>query len=73
MLKPIVKRSDLVRTLNSDTVISWQDALVDRIEVDFGDWVFFGSADDVCDAMSNFRNVELADADGQTVNLFNNH
>jgi hypothetical protein len=69
----IVKRSDLVRRLTAQTDICGQDAFIDRIQLDIGDWAYFGTTDQICSAWSDFRNVTIADAHGEVVSLFNTH
>ena len=68
-----IKRSDFVRKLSPDTIVSGENAFIDRIQLDVGDWGLFGDRDAICSALSEFRNSETVTADGELVPLFTNH
>lgn len=63
-------RSDFVRELNANTTVNGSNAFIDRIQLDIGDWALFGSSDQICDALSEFRNAEILSCEGEIVSLF---
>ncbi|KIN69471.1 hypothetical protein [Sulfitobacter donghicola] len=73
MLNPIVRRSDFVRQLTPNTVIDANDAFIDRIDLDIGDWLLSGELVDICGALSQLRLAEIPNVDGGSVPLFNSH
>lgn len=67
----IVRRDSFVRQLQSSTPITAQNAFIDRIRIDVGDWILFGENDHVCDALSGLREAMVVTADGECLPLFN--
>lgn len=68
----IVRRDAFVRSLTPDTEISGDDAFIDRIQIDIGNWALIGEEDQVLDGLSQLRNTEVVSPDGEPVPLFNN-
>jgi hypothetical protein len=70
MLKPIVRRSDFVRSLNPDTSVSADSAFIDRIELSIGDWALFGQQDQICSCLNEFHNAERITRNGEVLRVF---
>ncbi|SIT82454.1 hypothetical protein SAMN05421665_1464 [Yoonia rosea] len=73
MSNPIVRRDSFVRSLSAQTQITAENAFIDRIRLDVGDWALSGDTDQICDALTNLREAETYTANGECVQLFNNH
>ncbi|MCD1628186.1 hypothetical protein K7H22_19550 [Seohaeicola saemankumensis] len=67
----IVRRDAFVRRLLPDLEISGENAFIDRIQLDVGNWALVGEEDQVLDALSQLREIEVYSSDGEPVSLFN--
>ncbi|SEK92178.1 hypothetical protein SAMN05421666_3142 [Roseovarius nanhaiticus] len=68
----IVRRDSFVRQLSPSTQINAENAFIDRIRIDVGDWALFGERDHICEALSGLREAEVTSVDGECLPLFNN-
>ncbi|HEY9038602.1 MAG TPA: hypothetical protein VIN05_06635 [Roseovarius sp.] len=55
----IVRRSDFLHRLTPETVVTPDDAFIDRIDLSIGNWALLGDSDAICSALEHLRRETL--------------
>ncbi|MCK0139306.1 hypothetical protein [Aliiroseovarius sp. F47248L] len=63
-------RKDFLHNFTIDKQVTPERALIDRLQLSIGDWGLFGSPDQVCETVTNLRNIEIETSEGECIPLF---
>lgn len=66
-------RSRFLPPLLPSTQVKADEAHIDRLQLDIGEWALFGATDPICSALTSFSAAQVETTEGEVLPLFNGH